>query len=955
MLTIRAISNGQGYAAHHLVHRDYYAEGQRVVGYWQGLGAAELGLVGEVTNEQFEAIREGLHPATGDKLRPRQSADRVSEDGEVQSRGRHLYDFTFSAPKSVSVVAALGEDDRLVQAHQHAVAAALQELEASAAARVRMDGANENRVTGNLVLAVYHHDTSRELDPQLHTHAVAGNLTYDGTEGRWKALQASDIYAQRAYLTEVYRNALAHRVRELGYDMDNRHDARGGDLGFEIRGVSQDLLRTCSQRSQQRDQAVDAFTERTGRRPTDNEVAVLVRESRPDKLMEISPDEVKQRQRVRLTPEERQTLTELREQTLDVARERERLAFEPATPALRYAEQHLFERRSVVQDHEVLAETLRQGRGRIPLDEAKGALRLEEFSGAILRVEHQIATRESLDREQQMIAAINRGIGAFERLGGDHAFLASDRLRPEQQHAVHQVLASRDWAVSLRGAAGTGKTATLQELHRGLREAGRDVLAVAPTRSAVHELQQVGLSRAMTIQRLLVDPQEQANLRDRVLIVDEAGMVSARQMTALLELAERQAARVLFSGDTRQLQSVEAGDALRILERDSGLRAVSLTQVQRQTSATYREAIETLREQPARGFTQLEQMGAVREVAWADRSRSVADAWREAHAHLNAQGEPRSVLVVCATHDDIAQVTAAIRGERQQAGELGDGVRVDRFVPLHYTLAQKTDPGQFHAGQVLVFHDQTSEVRRHEAFEVVRTEPHQLLARTEAGDEYVVTAKQAPAFDVYERRPIEIAPHDRLLLTANRQEAGFNATNGEIVRVSQVDEHGRLHLEDGRSIPSTYKHFDYGYAVTAHRSQGQSVDAVVIAGETMSRELFYVAASRGREQLTVVTSDKARLQESVGRSGARLSASELVRTTHARSAAGVVPDASRGFERGIRTVVERARQSVGFEQDSRGHAVPAPVQQQARQHAAGQKPEGPARQPERGQGHGISR
>src|SRR5271167_2725990 len=326
MLTIRAMSNGRGYAAHHLVHSDYYAEGQRVVGHWQGRGAAELGLVGEVTEQQFEAIRQGLHPATGEMLRPRQSADRLSPDGEVQSRGRHLYDFTLSAPKSVSVMAALGEDDRLVEAHQHAVEAAVQELEASAAARVRIDGANENRRTGNLVLAVYHHDTSRELDPQLHTHAVAGNLTYDGTEGRWKALQASDIYTQRAYLTEVYRNALAHQVRALGYDTDDQHDARGRDLGFEIRGVSQDLLCTYSQRSQQRDQAIEAFTNKTGRRPTDNEVAILVRESRPDKLIEISTAEVNQRQLERLTPEETVSPTELRQQALEAAHEREGLA-----------------------------------------------------------------------------------------------------------------------------------------------------------------------------------------------------------------------------------------------------------------------------------------------------------------------------------------------------------------------------------------------------------------------------------------------------------------------------------------------------------------------------------------------------------------------------------------------------------------------------------------------------
>jgi hypothetical protein len=240
--------------------------------------------------------------------------------------------------------------------------------------------------------------------------------------------------------------------------------------------------------------------------------------------------------------------------------------------------------------------------------------------------------------------------------------------------------------------------------------------------------------------------------------------------------------------------------------------------------------------------------------------------------------------------------------------------------------------------------------------EIVRVAPQQLVARTEAGEEHVVTATQAQAFDVYERRPIEIAPHDRLLLAANRQESGLRVTNGEMVTVSQVDERGRLQLADGRALPSTYKHFDYGYAVTAHRSQGQSVDAVVIAGETMSRELFYVAASRGREHLTVITSDKARLEESVGRSGARLSASELVRTMHARGADGLTPDASRGFDRGIRTVVEGVRQSVALEQGHhRGQGVPSPVHQQDIAHATGHERGDPAHQLERGRGHGISR
>jgi conjugative relaxase-like TrwC/TraI family protein len=232
MLTIRAMSNGAGYSARHLQHSDYYAEGERVTGQWQGRGAEMLGLAGEVQSEQFEALRQGVDPQSGEFLRQRHSADRTAADGSTQSRGRNLYDFTISAPKSVSIMAQPGGDARLVEAHKKAVGETLTELEHRAASRVRRDQANDNRTTGNLVLSVYHHDTSRELDPQLHTHAVAANLTYDGAEGRWKALQASDIYEQRAYLTEVYRNALAREVRSLGYEIGGPAQFQGQEPGF---------------------------------------------------------------------------------------------------------------------------------------------------------------------------------------------------------------------------------------------------------------------------------------------------------------------------------------------------------------------------------------------------------------------------------------------------------------------------------------------------------------------------------------------------------------------------------------------------------------------------------------------------------------------------------------------------------------------------------------------------
>src|SRR5277367_5293076 len=397
MLTIRAMSDGKGYSSKHLEHSDYYAEGERVTGVWQGRGAELLGLSGRVTTVEFEALRQGLDRTTNEFLRVRRSADRKAVDGTNLAQGRSLYDFTISAPKSVSIVAIIGGDDRLIEAHRIAVSETLQEAETYAASRVRQAGANEDRPSGNLALAVYHHDTSRELDPQLHTHAVAANLTYDGTEGRWKALQASEIYECRAYLSEIYRNALAREVRALGYEIESQRDSKGHDAGFEIRGVPKDLLAKFSQRSIQRDQAIDAFVAQHGRSPTDNEVAVLVRESRADKLIAISTHELRAKQRARLTLADEKVLTQIQGDRYPL-----RPPMDSSSLSLEHAKDHIFERVSVALDHMLLTEALRHGRGRIRLRHLKGEIGVQESAGRILRSGRELATEISLERERGM-------------------------------------------------------------------------------------------------------------------------------------------------------------------------------------------------------------------------------------------------------------------------------------------------------------------------------------------------------------------------------------------------------------------------------------------------------------------------------------------------------------------------------------------------------------------------
>jgi conjugative relaxase-like TrwC/TraI family protein len=884
MLTIRAMSDGKGYSSRHLEHSDYYAEGERVTGVWQGRGADLLGLRGPVKTDEFEALRQGLDPRTSEFLRVRRSADRNAVDGTKLAQGRSLYDFTLSAPKSVSILALVGGDGGLIGAHRAAVSETLQEVETYAASRVRQSGANEDRPTGNLALAVYHHDTSRELDPQLHTHAVAANLTYDGTEGGWKALQASEIYERRAYLSEVYRNALAREVRALGYEIESQRDAKGRDGGFEIRGVTKELLTKFSQRSVQRDQAIESFTRRHGRTPTDNEVAVLVRESRADKLIEISTGELRSKQKARLTPAEERVLTQI-----GCDRKRNTPSVDPAASSLEHAKDHIFERVSVAPDHVLLTEALRHGRGRIRLGHLKGELGVQESTGQMLRSGRELATETSLERERSMIAAVNSRAAGFEPLGAGHSFVVSDSLRPEQKLAVEFVLQSRDRAVSISGAAGTGKTATLRELLRGLKDAGRDVLALAPTMSAVEELQKVGFSDAITIERLLQDRRVDNDIRSKVIILDEAGMVSARQMAELLKLAEERSLRVIFSGDTRQIRGVEAGDALRILEKESRLKTVTLIQVQRQTRKEYRAAMEELRRNPERGFAKLDAMGAVREAALPDRSATIADAFARSTGQT---------LVICATHDEIDRATETIRDRRKARGELGKGIALTRHASLNWTKAQKADLQNYRPGQLLRFHRAIKSVRKYETVEVLSVMANGIAVRTADGARSTISTRHAGGFDVMEAKQTEVSVGDRLLLLANRRDAGLRVTNGELVTVSAVDTDGRIRLEDGRTLPADYKSFTHGYAVTAHRSQGKTVDAVIVSGDGMKKELFYVAASRGRHSVTVITSDKERLQQTISRSMGRTSATELLR------------DRSKCVRRGAPRGMEMARELV---------------------------------------------
>ena len=423
--------------------------------------------------------------------------------------------------------------------------------------------------------------------------------------------------------------------------------------------------------------------------------------------------------------------------------------------------------------------------------------------------------------------------------------------------------------MSISGAAGTGKTATLQELRRGIMDAGRKVFAVAPTMSAVEELQKVGFADAITVERLLQDPRVRDGVRGKChhprrgwhgLGASDGRSAQVRRRMFISGGLQRRHQTNPKCGGRRCSSNTGKGIAAQDRRADSG-------------AAANQKGLSRARWKNFAGTRSEDSPSWMR---WAPfvRSRSPIEL-RQSPTHMPAA--VGQTLVVCATHDEIDRVTEAIRERRKTCGQLGEGRNVSRHMSLNWTTAQKADLQNYRPGQLLGFHRAVRSIAKYETAEVVSLASNGIVVRKEDGTERMISTKQVGSFDVLEARPIEVSAGDRLLLTANRREAGLRITNGELVTVSDVDSAGRIQLEDGRTLPSNYRSFAHGYAVTAHRSQGKTVDSVILSGDGMQKELFYVAASRGRQSVTVITSDKERLQETVARSMARTSASELVR------------------------------------------------------------------------------
>ena len=515
---------------------------------------------------------------------------------------------------------------------KQAVTEAYAKLESLACVKEGTLGIDRQRVTtGVLCSARFEHDTSRALDPHIHTHFATANFSIT-PEGRRYALETHDMVKAIRYAGKIYQSALRRNVEELGYRTRDKFNERGQLEGFEIDGISDELCEKYSQRRGEIEERIADFKAEHGREPTPAEIHVIAKETRTSKLIEISTEAVRAQQRERASAEELAQIDRVKAQAY--ARKENQTANTDAAELVSLVRDHLAERRATFGEHDLIAEALNRGMGKVSLSELEAAIQVDP---ELVRLDQQknaiavLTNQTNLRLEQESVAFVNAGIGSAAAINS--SFVPFPELverdgrwlkvqsngvthdYTEQRAAVEAMLRSTDQVFALRGVAGAGKTTALKEFHAGVDAAGKSHVLLAPTTKAVEALKrEIPEGQVQTVEAFLLASQKGAQLQDAVITVDEWGLLSNRSGHELLRIAKEHGALVRFVGDTRQHVAVEAGDFGRTLEQHSNLRSVSISKISRQRDPEYRAAVmEMASSKVTEGLARLDQKGWIHE------------------------------------------------------------------------------------------------------------------------------------------------------------------------------------------------------------------------------------------------------------------------------------------------------------------------------------------------------
>jgi conjugative relaxase-like TrwC/TraI family protein len=874
---------------------------------WIGDGAQKLGLADRKPDyEHFKRLIRGLDPWTGDQLSARLRDDRIP-----------AWDITVSMPKGPTLAIEQG-DLRVLDAFRQSYRQAFAMLQRYATTRVRIDGQQEDRVTGNLLgYAIEHPDTRPVEDeslaedhpwrvmplPDWHAHIVVPNATWDPVEERWKAVKFRPLMDLRKYFDRSFDATFASKLADLGYEIETKwkEDAKGSRryYSWDIKGMPAEAIARLSKRTQEIDrleQEIVAKRKEVDPYAPDHlspvEKDQLGATSRRVKRDDLTLDECREYWDTLLTSEEKHRVAEVIERAKGGQNAR---SPNRATEAAVFSMRHHFEKESALPLEELVTTALEQAMGYArPVDIERELKR----QGVIIveRDGQQLATTAALQREEEALAGFSlasRGtavpIGVAEGL--TRQLSTGERLTDGQWDAVRGLLASENRVNIILGPAGAGKSKLFRKFDEGAQRAGERVTYLGTTGTSVEVLRKDGFDAHTLAAFLLSDRMQEAARGGRV-VVDEVSLLDHAQATRLFDVAKKHDLKLIFAGDPMQHGSVGRGNFIRLMTEHGRVIPFRLTEILRQKDAGYRAAAQLLSEGKAvEGFDALDRLGWVSEIDHGgDRYRQMAADYVQARQDGVKWND---LLVIAPTHRESGFITENIRSQLRERGLLGGDEReFSRLVQVEASKAELDLRSTYHAGDVIQFH-QNARGGFTKGQRLVVTDP------------VAVPVEHADRFSLYRPETIPLAAGDVIRFTGTVQAMDRKHTfkNGTAHAVAGFTEGGDIRLDNGMTIAKDAGHFRSGFVETSIGSQGRTVRRVLLgmdsaSGRAANMQQMYVSASRSSESMRLYTDDKDDVRDAIQRDSRK------------RLALDLKPVEQKREERRRGDVARRQRQSV---------------------------------------------
>jgi conjugative relaxase-like TrwC/TraI family protein len=891
MLTIsKPLSAGQAQTYHSkeftAKEQNYWSQKGEIRGEWQGELAGRFGLARAVSAADFARLSQGQHPETGEQLvRQRASYEYEGADGKAIKTMEHRagWDATFSAPKSVSVTALVGGDDRVRDAHRESVRVALEQLEYYTQARIGGNHAPET--TAKFIAAKFEHDTARPVDgyvaPQLHTHAVIFNMT-EREKGQFRALQPQSLFASQQFATAVYQSELTYRLRQLAYEI-----TAGRSGAPEIKGYTQEYLDASSPRSQQ----IRQYLERMGR--AGPEAAEIAAHSTRDRkeihgIAEVMAAHRKlaaefghQAEAVVRTARERQQHQERPAQTVDRVRE-----------SLTFSRDKNFEREAVVDERALIRDGLRRAMGEVTYSQVRANLDTRLATGEFQIVERssnsparQFTTAKTIQAEHEILRQVEDGRNqVVPILTRSQAINVSDQhpnLNRAQKSVVEDVLSSSDRIQGIQGYAGTGKTTTLAIVRAAAETQGYTVEGFAPTSRAARQLGEAGVKTG-TLQGFLArGTDRETSEKKRFYFLDESSLASTNQMRDFLGRLGPQD-RVLLIGDTRQHQSVEAGRPFEQLQL-AGMRTAHLDEIVRQKDPTLKSTVESLgKGDVSVALGSLHSQGRIREIPDAgERIRAIARSYVES---------PEKTLIVSPDNASRRDLNIAVRQELKAKGALAPEDQQFKVLLQRQELtgAERRWASGYEIGDVVRYARGSKragiEAGMYGTVVAVDGTANQVSVEHSSGNVITYDPRRLSGVNVYSEVAHEFSVGDKIQFTSPDKSLGVANRDLAVINSIKPDGYISARLDNDRQIEFNalvHRHFDHGYAVTSHSAQGLTAVRVLVNADTgvhpdlLNSRFGYVSISRASHEATMFTDNIAKLNPQLSTDVSKRSALEI--------------------------------------------------------------------------------